>query len=252
MKNKIFILTFFISILTLGLIYNLFDANNKINSSFSINKQLNNLKVFNRDINFKLNKNESKNYDNINHLTLSVNNLVKSIENNINKQHIQNKNILDNIRILKNKLEDKINLVEQCKSSSAILDNSSKNSLKLTQIIQLQNINYKDMEMFNKITFAILSTNKTTKIKTLSQITKLKKLIDNKYTYNKEMLLFMRNANIYNNKYIDNKKLTKKLHHIQLSKHIDNLITSYTTYNKSIMRPLHNQTTSISSKILNN
>jgi len=45
----------------------------------------------------------------------------------------------------------------------------------------------------------------------------------------------MRNANIYNNKYIDNKKLTKKLHHIQLSKHIDNLMTSYTTYNKSII-----------------
>jgi len=221
-------------VLVMGLTYNLFNADSKIDRSFYINKQLDELRVINKDIDFMIKDIGDKNYDEINSLTTNVYKILNSIKDEIEKNSIDDRNILLNLKVFQDKFDNKIMLIDRFKSINAILNNSYKNCKKLKNTVDKSSINYIDMTTVNKVMENMLSLCRTKKIYSTD---KLRDIINKRYD-NQIMNAFLLNLDIYKDNFLVLQKIRLETNAIGIEDSIDSLISSYATYNKAIVNDI--------------
>ena len=127
MKNLSLIVLIFLLIIS-ALIFNLFDANKKINNYFELNNQLIHISELNTKLQeFSKNNLVSQNYDEIQSDINTIRNIFFDIENN--KNYIQHKktNFYKKILSIKILIEKEIEIIEKINSFNIIFNNSIKN-----------------------------------------------------------------------------------------------------------------------------
>lgn len=231
MKNSILILISFILILFIGLTYNLFQANDKIDKSFYINKQLDNLSLINDKIDLAINTVVYMNYDHIDKLIADMYEIVKNIENDMNDNSIEYRDILNNLSSFKKKFDYKVSLINRFRSVNSLLNNSYRNSLKLKDVIDNEITDKSDIKIVNRVMEEMLSFSVAKipySVKKLSDITK------NKYK-SSNMNSFLANINIYKSNFSKLQKIRDDIKDINIQYSLDTFTSSYIRYSKSII-----------------
>ena len=121
-KNKIILSA--VLILIIGIFFSLKNTNKEVTNSFAIYKISSELKNINYYIDNFTNSSGIKNYDIVNHYIVAGDGLLNKIQRLIDQNNIKDTDILSNFDKLKKGFKVKVGIVEQCKTSNSIVNNS--------------------------------------------------------------------------------------------------------------------------------
>ncbi len=231
---KTIISALLLAVISFGLIYNLININNKIKNSFHINRELTEIKMINRDIEFAILDTNGQNYDAITEKTSMIKFTVLHIKKDIQENNINNRDIIENLEELEEALIKKIEIVEEFKSLDAILNNTYKNCLKIAPLVDIK-IEEKDKIVFREVMLSLLSSNKIKQIFDKHKLNKIKSIQRKLYSNIKIIDLFIRNIEVYRTHFIKLQNINKKNREINFDKKIDNLINTYISYDEKIL-----------------
>ncbi|MEA3498350.1 MAG: PAS domain S-box protein, partial [Campylobacterota bacterium] len=224
MKINSYTLPLFIAIFIIGLVINILDGNKKINNFFEIYENFTNLKTQNHLIENCINTPSSKNYDMVNSYISKSILLVEELEIFISRNNIKDKEILDTFNDIKNKLLIKKDLVDRCKTSNSIYNNTYKNILQLSKLSKKSKA-YKTNSLIDNTLISLLSYKQLElkeNLKKLNRLTKSDKVLTLLY---KNIILHHQNLN--NIKSLQ--KTAKELYLADDITMLNNLITVYNT-----------------------
>ncbi len=233
MKSSILILTSIIMILVIGLTYNLFKADRKIDRSFYINKQLDELRIINKDINFIIKDVGRKDYDYIDALISKIDKILMDIKMEVSESSINDKDILYNIKKFRVKFNKKITNIEKFKSVNSLSNNTYNNIIKLKDIVNISSMKYSDIIIFRNAISHMLTLYRTNRVYSTD---KLKEIVGKKYN-NQTMDSLIINLDIYKDSYLTLRGIQQSISYIDkdIENSINHLISSYVAYNKAII-----------------
>ncbi len=228
MKNKSYIIPYLILLLSFGLFVSLINGNQKIDDSFETYEMLSELRATNQQIDNCINIIEPKNYDKANRHISKGNRVIKYMEKRIIDDNIKNKNILNSFKKLQDGFIEKIQIVEQCKASNSIVNNSHKNLMQLYNVLRFE-IYDDDKTILEDTVLNLLTINK------LHHLQKLQQLVSTKYKHNDNMQLLYNNIKVYQINLIKIKKLQSDIQKQNLTAVIGSLIKFYSSYNHNLV-----------------
>ncbi|NOQ32328.1 MAG: SpoIIE family protein phosphatase [Helicobacteraceae bacterium] len=225
MKNKI--LGALLIIFVVGLLYNLYNANTKITRSFEATKELNNLMLSNKDLNFMMSSLKPMNNDHIK-------TLVKRMQATIDRLslEIKNREILDQLKALDILFSKKIALAEEFKSTNAVLNNSHKNIFKL--FIFVENIVEKEdyKQLVHNFIIPMQHTSYTNKFFSKKDIEYLDNLLEKNNSSNMTLELFVAHLKVLNTYLINFPNLLEENKKLNFEKKTERLIELQTFHSK--------------------
>jgi len=236
MKKGVKLIGFSILIILVGgLIYNLYDANKKINNSYHTNKHLNDLKLLNKDINIILASPYVQNFDGLKHISEDIDFALLSA-----LYHVRETNILKDVESLSKLFEEKKELIHDFKSTDAILSNSYKNILKFSKLIRKKMTKKSETELINRVLNSLVKLNLKREISRENfsiskELVSLKKLYKNVHTESTMMELFIANIEVFESYYNKLKMINNQNKALAFEKKIDQIINSYELYNNDII-----------------
>ena len=228
MKNLSLIVLIFLLIIS-ALIFNLFDANKKINNYFELNNQLIHISQLNTKLQeFSKNNLVSQNYDEIQSDINTIRNIFFDIENN--KNYIQHKktNFYKKILSIKILIEKEIEIIEKMNSFNIIFNNSIKNIQTLKSNI--------DHNKFDKFYNIALTLNYQKNI----DIIEIKKELNSINSLNLQEEDFVLHINVILDYYMKKEDFQTQINTLDLFNEINTLHNIFEYYMQDIIKNIKN------------
>ncbi len=229
MKNNNYIISSLILLLSVGLFISLLSGNKKVDHSFDTYEILSELKATNQKIDNCIQDVGPKNYDEVNNYIANGNKILQYIQKMIIDDNIDDKDFLNSFEKIQDNFNIKIELVQQCKTSNSLVNNSYKNLLQLYNILKYQ-VYAEDRAILDDAVLNILTINKQTQQQKLQQIT------TNKYKDNSNIQLLYSNITVYQINFLKIQKIQKYIKKQNLIESISNFIKFYSNYNHQILK----------------
>ncbi|MEA1915197.1 MAG: PAS domain-containing sensor histidine kinase [Campylobacterota bacterium] len=231
MKKNNYILSFFILMLIIGLFVSLLDGNKKIKNSFDVYVKLSDLKTTNNSMDNCINNSGSKNYDLINRHISDATSTILYIQKRIIKYGIEDENILNTFKKLQKNFEIKMDIIQQCKTSNSIINNTYKNFIQLFKMVK-QQIAPEDKTILDNIIFNAVLINK---LKIMDEVDVFRQLVSTKYKNNDQMQLLYKNLYVYKSNFTKIQTLQQTSEQQNLMETINHLTNFFTIYNQDIV-----------------
>lgn len=224
MKNLSLIVLIFLLIIS-ALIFNLFDANKKIDNYFELNNQIIHISQLNTQLQeFSKNNLSSQNYKEIQLDMNTIKNIFFNIENN--KNYIQHKktNFYKKILSIKILIEEEIEIIEKMNSFNIIFNNSIKNIQILKSKI--------DHNKFDKFYNIALTLNYQKSI----DIFGIKNELNSIGFSNKQEENFISNINVIFDYYVKKEDFQTQISNLNLFNEINTLHNIFEFYMQDIIK----------------
>lgn len=224
MKNLSLIVLIFSTII-ISLIYNLYQANKKINTHFEVNNQIIEIAQINRELYlFSDGKVQYKNYDYVEKNINSIKTIISNLVNNPKYLQLSEISFKNNIQIVKKLIEREIEIIEKQKSYIAIYNNSIRN----IQILKSKISHTRFDSIYNK-TLTLNYQIKLDKNEIRNEISEIK-------SENNIENIFLSHINIIFNYYFLNEELKKQIEDLNIQNEINLFHNKFEKYTYTIIQ----------------
>lgn len=227
--TRLLLIVFIFLLIIFSLVFNLFNANKKINNYFELDNQIINIANINTKLKqFSHNNIDFQNYDDIQSNIFDIQNIFLNILNNENFTIDKNSDFYQKIVFIKALIDKEIEIIEKLKSYNAIFNNSIRN----IQILKSKIPHNK----FDKFYNLALTLNYQKNIDVVDFKIELSSL---EYTDKTEQL-FLSHTNIIFDYFIKKEALKDEIEKLNLFNEINSLHTSFEIYMQDIIENIKN------------
>ena len=225
-----------IFVLLIGfLIFYVNNARNQVDNILKINEHLHQFLFLNKKIDVILEKDmKYYNYDNIELLTFKIQDILESVKK-LSIDGNSNKDLKNEISEISLQLDTKLELLEEFKSTNAVLNNSYRYIMTLSNSFEEVEYNKEYQEQLHRVLMTILSLSNNNYIDISSEIENINLLEKLKGSQNKVNKYFLLHSKLILNYYAKFTQIRVDNKNLMLEIRIKKLITDYDLYNEKLI-----------------